>query len=109
MDILIEVNSGREEAKGGIFPEDVSDFYEKTKGYGSVRVRGLMTMAPKCQSREEYLHYFGIVKDLFDTLFKDDKNAILSMGMSESYEYAIMAGANMVRVGSAVFGERKYI
>ena len=108
MDILIEVNSGREEAKGGIFPEDVSDFYEKAKGYSSVRVRGLMTMAPRCQCREEYLHYFGIVKDLFDTLFKDDKDAILSMGMSESYTYAIEAGANLVRVGSKIFGERKY-
>ncbi|MBQ7907324.1 MAG: tRNA (adenosine(37)-N6)-dimethylallyltransferase MiaA [Clostridia bacterium] len=108
MDILIEVNSGREQAKGGILPEDVSDFYKKAKEYSSVRVRGLMTMAPRCESREEYLHYFGIVKELFDTLFKDDKTAILSMGMSESYTYAIEAGANLVRVGSKIFGERKY-
>lgn len=108
MDVLLEVNSGREESKGGILPEDVSDFYEKAKEYANVRVRGLMTMAPKCQSREEYLKYFGETKELFDRLFGDDKDAILSMGMSDSYTYALEAGANLVRVGSRIFGERKY-
>jgi len=106
MDILIEVNSGKEEAKGGIMPEDVSDFYKKAKEYKGVRVRGLMTMAPRCSSREEYLKYFGITKALFDELFANDENAILSMGMSESYEYAIEAGATLVRVGSGIFGKR---
>lgn len=108
MDVLLEVNSGREESKGGILPEDVSDFYEKAKGFANIRVRGLMTMAPKCQSREEYLKYFGETKELFDRLFKNDEDAILSMGMSESYTYALEAGANLVRVGSRIFGERKY-
>ena len=108
MDVLLEVNSGREESKGGILPEDVSDFYEKAKEYANVRVRGLMTMAPRCQSREEYLKYFGETKELFDRLFGDDKDAILSMGMSDSYTYALEAGANLVRVGSRIFGERKY-
>ena len=108
MDVLIEVNSGKEENKSGVFPEDVSDFYVKTKEFKNVRVRGLMTMAPRCQSREEYLIYFGITKRLFDELFGNDENAILSMGMSESYEYALEAGATLVRVGSKIFGERKY-
>lgn len=108
MDVLLEVNSGKEENKGGIYPEDVAEFYEKTKGFKNVRVRGLMTMAPRCQSREEYLKYFGLTKELFDSLFGNDENAILSMGMSESYEYAIEAGATLVRVGSRIFGERKY-
>ncbi len=106
VNVLIEVNSGREESKGGIFPEDVSDFCENARKFKNVCVKGLMTMAPRCQTKEEYLHYFGIVKQLFDKLF--DKNSILSMGMSESYEYAIEAGATMVRVGSKIFGERKY-
>ena len=106
MDILLEVNSGREENKGGIFPENVCDFYEKAKAYPSVRVRGLMTMAPRCETREEYLKYFTLTKEIFDKLFKDDKNAILSMGMSESYKYAIEAGATLVRVGSGIFGKR---
>ncbi|MBQ4585447.1 MAG: tRNA (adenosine(37)-N6)-dimethylallyltransferase MiaA [Clostridia bacterium] len=106
VNVLIEVNSGREEAKGGILPEDVAEFCQRAREYKSVCVRGLMTMAPKCQTKEEYLYYFGIVKQLFDELF--DKDAILSMGMSDSYEYAIEAGATMVRVGSKIFGERKY-
>jgi len=84
----------------------VSDFYKKAKEYKGVRVRGLMTMAPRCSSREEYLKYFGITKALFDELFANDENAILSMGMSESYEYAIEAGATLVRVGSGIFGKR---
>ena len=108
MDVLLEVNSGKEENKGGIYPEDVADFYEKAKAFQNVRVRGLMTMAPRCQSREEYLKYFGLTKELFDSLFGKDEDAILSMGMSESYEYAIEAGATLVRVGSKIFGERKY-
>lgn len=106
MDILIEVNSGMEPNKGGIMPPDVADFYKKAKEYKGVRVRGLMTMAPKCTTREEYLKYFGLTKALFDELFANEKDAILSMGMSESYEYAIEAGATMVRVGSSIFGKR---
>lgn len=109
MDVLIEVNSGREESKGGVTPEDVCDFYEKAKEFQSVRIRGLMTMAPRCQCREEYLKYFRLTKEIFDKLFGNDKDAILSMGMSESYQYAIEAGANLVRVGSKIFGERKYL
>ena len=108
MDVLLEVNSGKEENKGGVFPEGVAEFYEKAKSFDNVRVRGLMTMAPRCQSREEYLKYFGITKELFDKLFGNEKDAILSMGMSESFEYAIEAGATLVRVGSKIFGERKY-
>ncbi len=106
MDVLIEVNSGREENKGGIMPENVADFYKELKQFENIRVRGLMTMAPKC-SGEEYMAYFGNTKSLFDSLFEGDKDAILSMGMSESYEYAIKAGATLVRVGSKIFGERK--
>ena len=108
MDILLEVNSGKEENKGGIFPEDVCEFYEKAVQYSNVRVRGLMTMAPRCETREEYLKYFTLTKELFDKLFGNDKTAILSMGMSESYKYALEAGATLVRVGSKIFGERKY-
>lgn len=107
MDILIEVNSGKEEAKSGIMPEDVEDFYSQLKSIPFVHVRGLMTMAPRCETKEEYMKYFTLTKKLFDKLFKDENDAILSMGMSESYLYAIEAGANMVRVGSAIFGERK--
>ncbi len=106
MDVLIEVNSGKEEAKGGIMPEDVEEFYVLLQNIPFIRVRGLMTMAPRCETKEEYMKYFTLTKKIFDKLFKDEDDAVLSMGMSESYLYAIEAGANMVRVGSAIFGER---
>lgn len=108
MDILVEINSGKEENKGGIMPEQAEEFCSSLSSLKSIRVRGLMTMAPRCQSKEEYKKYFSLTKSLFDKIFKNDKNAILSMGMSESYEAATEAGATLVRVGSAIFGERKY-
>lgn len=108
-DILVEVNSGREEAKGGIMPEDVCNFIKECEKFSNIRVLGLMTMGPKCENKEEYLSYFLIVKKLFDKIFFDKTDAILSMGMSDSYEYAVRAGATLVRVGSAIFGERKYV
>jgi uncharacterized pyridoxal phosphate-containing UPF0001 family protein len=54
------------------------------------------------------MKYFTLTKELFDKYFSNDKNAVLSMGMSDSYRYALEAGANLVRVGSRIFGERKY-
>ena len=109
MDVLIEVNSGREQSKGGVMLENVQQLISALSSLSHVRVRGLMTMAPRCATREEYLSYFTPVRELFDELFGNDKDAILSMGMSESYEYALEAGANLVRIGSAIFGERKYL
>ena len=77
-------------------PEDVSDFYDKLKTLSNIRVRGLMTMAPRCENKEEYLKYFKLTKEIFDKLFYNDSTAILSMGMSESYMYAIEAGAKFI-------------
>ena len=109
MNVLVEVNSAKEEAKGGVMPEDVCGFVEKARKFPSGYVKGLMTMGPKCENKEEYLKYFLITKQLFDKIFYGDKDAVLSMGMSDSYEYAVKAGATLVRVGSAIFGERKYL
>lgn len=109
MDVLVEVNSGLEENKSGAMPEDVPELCRALDALPFIRVRGLMTMAPRCNSREEYLKYFSLTKSLFDEIFGNTADAILSMGMSESFEYAIEAGANLVRVGSRIFGERKYL
>jgi pyridoxal phosphate enzyme (YggS family) len=108
MDVLVEINIGREESKGGIMPEDAEAFVASLSQFTNIRVRGLMTMAPICKSEEEYRAYFKEAKAIFDKLFKNEADAILSMGMSGSYEYAIKEGATLVRVGSAIFGERKY-
>ena len=109
MNVLIEVNSAREEAKGGIMPEDVCDFVEKARKIPSVCVKGLMTMGPKCENKEEYLKYFLITRQLFDKIFCEGKGAGVSMGMSDSYGYGVKAGATLIRVGSAIFGGRKYL
>lgn len=109
MDILIEVNSGREENKSGAMPEDVATLVRDCSALPYINVRGLMTMAPRCQTKEEYMKYFSLTKSLFDELFANEENAVLSMGMSQSYEYAIEAGATLVRLGSTIFGERKYL
>lgn len=109
-DILIEVNCGKEESKGGIMPEEIEAFFEKISVFPNIRVRGVMTMAPKCENKSDYHNYFSQVYKLFiDICEKKLDNVdvpILSMGMSDSYVQAVMNGSNMVRVGSAVFGKR---
>lgn len=109
MDVLIEVNSGREENKSGAMPEDVATLVRDCSALPYLNVRGLMTMAPKCETKEEYMKYFSLTRALFDEIFGNDDNAVLSMGMSQSYEYAIEAGSTLVRLGSTIFGERKYL
>lgn len=108
MDVLVEINIGKEESKGGIMPEDAFSFVNELKAFDFIRVRGLMTMAPRCDSEEQYRAYFKETKKIFDSIFGNDENAVLSMGMSGSYEYAIKEGSTLIRVGSSVFGERKY-
>jgi pyridoxal phosphate enzyme (YggS family) len=109
MDVLIEVNSGREENKSGAMPEDVATLVRDCSALPYLNVRGLMTMAPRCETKEEYMKYFSLTRALFDEIFGNDDNAVLSMGMSQSYEYAIEAGSTLVRLGSTIFGERKYL
>ena len=108
MDVLVEINSGREENKGGIFPEDVADFCLSLRDFSHLRLRGFMTMAPKCEKIEEYRKFFAeTYQNALDIWQKKLDNIggtpILSMGMSASFEAAIMEGATMVRVGGALF------
>ena len=111
-DILVEVNSGREENKGGIFPENVLAAARQFSSFDHLQVRGLMTMAPVCVEKEEYRKYFKETYSIFiDFLSQTSDNIrepILSMGMSDSYEIAVEEGATEVRVGSALFGRRIY-
>ncbi len=117
-DILIEINSGREESKGGVMPEDVFAFCEKLEAFSALRVRGMMTMAPVQEKKEGFRKFFQETYGIFIDFFtKKSHNIIepvfslapiLSMGMSESYEIAIEEGATEVRVGSAIFGKRAY-
>ena len=105
MDILIQVNAAGEEQKSGIAPEEFPALYEAITKLSNLRVRGLMQIAPDTDDTEALRKYFRIVKDLFDQIPGAD---VLSMGMSGDFEIAIEEGANMVRIGTAIFGERNY-
>lgn len=105
--VLIEINIGREENKGGILPEELDSFYESLAPLSSLSVVGLMTMAPALPTEEEYRPYFRAVKKMFDAMRDAGKFAtdapILSMGMSDSYRIAAEEGATAVRIGRRLF------
>ena len=104
-DVLLEVNIGREAAKSGLAPEDVAKTVEFASPLEHVRVRGLMAIPPAAASPDETRELFiDIGAKKYDNTSMD----FLSMGMSGDFEAAIAEGANMVRVGSAIFGARDY-
>ena len=110
-DILLEVNIGGEEAKSGFAPDAVEQAAAQAKTLAHVRVRGLMTIPPADATREENVAYFEKVRALYVDISRkmyDNGLEYLSMGMSGDFADAIRAGANMVRVGSAIFGARDY-
>ena len=110
-DILLEVNIGGEEAKSGFAPDAVEQAAAQAKALAHVRVRGLMTIPPADATREENMAYFKKVRALYVDISRkmyDNGLEYLSMGMSGDFADAIRAGANMVRVGSAIFGARDY-
>ena len=111
-DILLEVNVGREENKSGVLPEMLDDLLAQVKDIPSIRVRGLMTIPPICENAQENCKFFDIMRNIFlDIKAQNIDNIsmdILSMGMSDDYAEAIRCGANMIRVGSALFGARNY-
>jgi pyridoxal phosphate enzyme (YggS family) len=110
MDVLAEINSGCEENKSGLYPEEVAAFCEELSQFSHVRLRGFMTMAPKCEKNEDYRKYFQKTYqqclDIWQKKLHNIGEPILSMGMSESFEAAIEEGADIVRIGRALFQER---
>lgn len=112
-DILIEVNVAQEETKFGVFVEDVLPLIQEiSEKLTSIRIRGLMTIAPYVSDPEENREIFRELKKLsIDINTKNINNVscdILSMGMSNDYEIAVEEGATHVRVGTSIFGERNY-
>ena len=110
--VLCEINIGREENKGGIMPECTGEFLSLLSEIKGIEVAGLMTMAPVCETKDEYKKYFektyAIYLDFFLNKGHNKIETVLSMGMSDSFEAAIEEGATMVRVGSSIFGSRIY-
>lgn len=107
MRVLAEVNSGREESKGGLMPEEVETFCLALREFPNLKLCGFMTMAPKLENKSEYIKYFQefsqLSVDIWTKKLDNKERPVLSMGMSESYEEAIASGATVVRVGRTLF------
>jgi pyridoxal phosphate enzyme (YggS family) len=108
--VLIEINSGREENKTGLFPEKVPEFVEGLLLLPNLEVQGLMTMGPFLDDPAGLRPYFKETRIIFEKLANINNPQVqmryLSMGMSDSYRIAIEEGANMIRLGTVLFGPR---
>ncbi|MCM8787948.1 MAG: YggS family pyridoxal phosphate-dependent enzyme [Candidatus Omnitrophica bacterium] len=107
MPVLIEVNSACEPQKSGVFPNEVEGLVEEIIKFSNLKLEGLMTMGPLVSDPEKVRPFFRLTKQLFDKLKTKYKNIdfrYLSMGMSATYKIAIQEGANIVRIGTAIFG-----
>lgn len=111
MPVLIEVNSGEEPQKNGVMPRNVISFVKDISKLPNILIRGLMTMGPWVEDPAELIPCFQKTRELYDQLQKQNipntDISYLSMGMSDSYETAVREGANLVRIGTALFGPRK--
>jgi len=110
MPILVEVNSGREPQKFGLLPENVASLIRELSRFRHISVEGLMTMGPASGNPEEARPYFRETKKIYSEIKALGLERVsmnwLSMGMSHSYRVAIEEGANMVRIGTKIFGSR---
>jgi PLP dependent protein len=112
MPVLVEINSGEEDQKAGVLPDDAIPLVKEIAGMNHVKVRGLMTMGPFTGDPEDARPYFQKTRALFEKLrgmnIPGVEMQVLSMGMSNSYRVAIEEGATLVRIGTKIFGERVY-
>ena len=112
MSVLIEINSGQEEQKSGVLPEDAEQLVRELSLFQNIKVIGLMTMGPRFGNPEDSRPYFVETRRIFEKIKKLNLSNVemkyLSMGMTNSYKVAIEEGANMVRIGTRIFGERDY-
>ncbi len=111
--ILVEINSGDEEQKSGVSPRDAEQLIKEVSGLKNIKVMGLMTMGPRFGNPEDSRPYFIKTREIFDKIKKlnlpNVEMRYLSMGMTNSYKIAIEEGANIVRIGTKLFGERNYV
>ncbi len=110
MPVLIEINSGREQQKSGVLPEDAESLIRQISQLEHVRVMGLMTMGPQFGEPESSRSFFVETRRVFEEIKKLGIGSVemkyLSMGMTNSYRLALEEGANMVRLGTSIFGTR---
>jgi len=110
MPVLVEINSGKEQQKQGVFPEHARGLMENITELSHVKVKGLMTMGPYCGDPEDARPYFAAARKVFEEIkntgIPGAQMQYLSMGMTNSYRIAIEEGANIVRIGTKIFGDR---
>lgn len=110
MPLLIEINSAREEQKAGVFPKDVLALIREISALSNIRIMGLMTMGPRFGNPEDSRPYFVETRKIFKKIKSLNLPGVemkyLSMGMTNSYKIAIEEGANIVRIGTLIFGPR---
>jgi len=110
MPVLVEINSGREKQKSGVLPEDAENLIRAISSLPNIKVMGLMTMGPRFGDPEDSRPYFVTTRKIFDQIkalqLPNVEMRYLSMGMTNSYQVALEEGANMVRIGTKIFGER---
>ena len=109
MPVLVEVNSGREKQKSGVLPEGAENLIRAISGLPHIKIMGLMTMGPRFGDPEDSRPYFITARKIFDRIkalkIPNVEMKYLSMGMTNSYRVALEEGANMVRLGTKIFGE----
>lgn len=110
--VLIQINIGKEETKGGIFEDDIESFINEVEACNNCKVKGIMAIIPKGND-EENRYYFKKMKTIYNNLskksYKNITMEILSMGMTHDYKIAIEEGSNLIRVGEGIFGKRNIV
>ena len=111
MPVLVEINSGREKQKAGVLPEKAEGLVKAISRLPNIRVMGLMTMGPRFGNPEDSRPYFATTRKIFERVkalkIPNVEMKYLSMGMTNSYPVALEEGANLVRIGTRIFGQRE--
>ena len=108
MPVLLEVNIGGESSKSGVSPQELPGLLEAAEKLPHIAVRGLMTIPPPQPDPDKQTEIFAAMAALYRRMQQIAPLDVLSMGMSGDYEAAVMQGATLVRIGSALFGQRRY-
>jgi len=112
MPVLIEINSGKEKQKFGVSPEEVINLIKKISTFPNIKIMGLMTMGPRFGNPEDSRPYFIETRKIFKKIkglnLSNIEMKYISMGMTNSYQVAIEEKANMIRIGTLIFGKRNY-
>ncbi|MDH4067705.1 MAG: YggS family pyridoxal phosphate-dependent enzyme [Dehalococcoidia bacterium] len=110
MPVLIEVNSGREPQKSGVLPDHAEQLAKDVSGFKNIKVMGLMTMGPSFDNPQDFRPYFTETRRIFERIkglkLPNVEMKYLSMGMTKSYQVALQEGANIIRIGTRIFGEK---